>query len=144
MVIHFGYSAKLVDVETVFFYRELEEEIYMECPQGMSDVGKDVCIILNKCIYGLIQVAMQYYKKAIKFLKNLGFVGDNVNPCLYIKKSAKGISYITLYVDDNFMVHDVEAIDNVISAIKNNVLVLKVMEGLHDYLSCKIIRKGLS
>ena len=36
MVLHFGYLAKIVDVSTSFLYRDLEEEIYMECPQGMS------------------------------------------------------------------------------------------------------------
>ena len=41
MVIDFGYSAKVVNVETTLLYGELEEEIYIECSQGMSDVGKD-------------------------------------------------------------------------------------------------------
>ena len=57
-------------METVFLYRDLEEEIYMECPQGMLDIGKDDCIILIRCIYGFIQVARQYDKKAIKIIKN--------------------------------------------------------------------------
>ena len=69
-------------METAFLYRELEKEIYMECPQGISDVGKDNCIILNQCIYGLVQSARQYYKNALKILKKLGFVGGYVNPCL--------------------------------------------------------------
>ena len=55
----------------------------------MSDVRKDDCIILNKCIYGLIQAAHQYYKKAVE-----SFVGGNIDPCLYVKKSAKGIVYV--------------------------------------------------
>ena len=59
----------------------------MECPQGMSNVKKDNCIILNKCIYGLIQAAHQYYKKAIEILKSSSFVGGNIDLCLYIKKS---------------------------------------------------------
>ena len=55
-----------------------------------------------------------------------------------VKKSVKGLLYIALYVDNNLMVGDVKAIDDAISALKNNGLVLKVMEGLQDYLSCKI------
>ena len=31
MVLHFGYSAKIVNIEAVFLYGDLEEEIYMEC-----------------------------------------------------------------------------------------------------------------
>ena len=34
-----GYSAKIADVETVFLHRRLEEEIYMDCPPGMMEVG---------------------------------------------------------------------------------------------------------
>ena len=37
-VLHFHYLAKIVDIETIFLYRDLEEEILMECPQGMSKV----------------------------------------------------------------------------------------------------------
>ena len=40
MMLHFGYSAKIVDVKTAFLYGDLEEEIYMECPQGMMDVKR--------------------------------------------------------------------------------------------------------
>ena len=40
MVLHFGYLAKIVNVKTTFLYGDLEEEIYMECLQGMADVKK--------------------------------------------------------------------------------------------------------
>ena len=96
MVLHFGYLAKIISVETASLYGNLEEEIYMECPQGMSDMGRDECIILNKCIYGFVQAARQHYKKAVKFLENLGLVGGNVNPCLHVKKNAKCVVYIVL------------------------------------------------
>ena len=137
MVLHFGYSAKIVDVETTFLYGDLEVEMYMDCLQGMPDMQKDDCIILNKCIYGLVQVKRQYYNKTIKILKNLGFVRGNVNPCLYMKKSGKGIVYIALYIDDNLMIGNMATIDNTIEALKNKGLVLKIVEGLQDYLFCK-------
>ena len=85
MVIHFEFLAKIVDVDTAF-----KEEIYMECPQYFSDMGKDDCIILNKCIYGLVQAARQYYKKATKILKKSLFIGVNVNPYYYIEKKQNG------------------------------------------------------
>ena len=68
MLIHVKYWTKIVNVEIAFLYGDLEGEIYMECPQGMSDVGNDDCIIFSKCIYGLVQTARQYYKKALKIL----------------------------------------------------------------------------
>ena len=69
----------------------------------MNDIVKDNCIILNKCIFGLVQPMMQYYKKAIKILDRAEFSGKNVDPCLCVKKSAKGRAYVTFYADDNLM-----------------------------------------
>ena len=91
MVLHFGYLAKIIDVETAFLYGDLEEEICMKCLQGMSNVKKDNYIILNKCIYGIVPVACQYYTKAVEILMSSGFVGGSIDQCLYVKMSVKGI-----------------------------------------------------
>ena len=56
----------------------------------MSYVGKDDCIVWNKCNKGLLQASRQHYKKAVKILKS-GFIGDNDEHCLYVKKSEKSI-----------------------------------------------------
>ena len=125
--------AKIVNVETVFLYWDFEEEIYMECPQKMSDITKDDCIISNKCIYSLVQAACQYYKKAVEILKSSGFVRGSIDSCLYVKKSMRGIVYIALYIEDNLMIGNIAAIDNSIKALKSNWLVLKIVEG------CRII-----
>ena len=117
MVLNFGFLAKIV-VEAAFLYRDLEEEIYMECSQGMSSVQTDECIILSKCIYCLVQAKLQYYKMAIKILKNLQFIGGNVNPCLCVKKRSKGIVCIALYIHDNLMIGDMMVIDDANAALK--------------------------
>ena len=43
-----------------------------------------------------------------------------------------------LYVDDNLMIRDVEAMNKTIRALKENGLVLKVMKELQNYLSCDV------
>ena len=57
------------------------------------------------------------------------------------------IIYIALYLDDTLVTGNVKAIDNAITALNKNGLVLNIVEGLQDYLSCKIsshqIRRGL-
>ena len=138
MVLHFGYSAKIVNIETAFIYGDLKEEFYMVCPKGMSNVKKGDCIIFNKCIYGLVQAAWQYYKKAVEVLKSSGFVRGSINLCLYVKKSMKDIVYVALYVDNNLMIGDIAAVDDAIEVLKNKGVVLKIVEVLKDYLSCKI------
>ena len=96
----------------------------------LSDVCKDECIILNKCINSLIHATMQYYVKAVEILKRMTFIGGNVDPCLYAKKSKKGKVYIALYINDNLMVGDIVAIDDAIADLRQNMLELKIVEGL--------------
>ncbi len=90
-----GYSAKIADVETAFLHGRLEEEIYMDCPPGMTEVGlgdvdhmKDALLLLQS-IYGTVQSARQYFKKAVCILKEIGFNGGEVYPCLFWRKSSK-------------------------------------------------------
>ena len=33
MVLHFGFAAKIVNIETSFLYGDLEDEIYMSVPK---------------------------------------------------------------------------------------------------------------
>ena len=48
------------------------------------------------------------------------FIGGNVNPCLYVKKSEKDIVYVALFEGDNLMVGNLEAIDEAIMVLKEN------------------------
>ena len=57
IMIHSGFVAKVVNIETFSLYKELKMEIYLECPPDIKDVGNYDCIILEKCIFILIQAA---------------------------------------------------------------------------------------
>ena len=51
----------------------------MECPQGMDTKSDDEILILDKCIYGLVQGARQYHKKAVAILKRSDLKGEKWN-----------------------------------------------------------------
>ena len=57
VMIHFRFAAEVVHLKTAFQYRELEEDIYIECPPSMKDVRKCDFIIFGECIYGPMQAA---------------------------------------------------------------------------------------
>ena len=117
MVIHFRLSANIFNFKTAFLYGDFEKEIYMECPWGTSDLDRDEYIVLEKFIYFFVQAARWYYKKTVEILKKLGFIEGNVNPSFMLKRVKR-------------MIRDTEAIDKAITALKENGLVLKVVEGL--------------
>ena len=91
-------------------------------------MGEDESVILDKCIYSLVQATIQYYKKAILFFKKARCSVGNVDACLYIKKGAKVIVYITFYIDDTLLTRNTKAIDEAIEALQKHRLVLKVVE----------------
>ena len=66
--IHFEFSTKIADIKTAFLTGDFEEEIYMECPKSMKDIGKDDCIVFDKFTYGLLKATSEYYTK-VKILK---------------------------------------------------------------------------
>ena len=72
------------DVETAFLLGELQEEIYMECPQGMN-AGPDDCLLLTKAAYGLCQSPKAWFTKWSTVAKKIGFYQSRADPCLFIK-----------------------------------------------------------
>ncbi len=63
----------------------------MECPPGMTDAEEDDVLALIECIYGLVNAARQYHKKAVKVLHKIGFNGGEVDSCLFWKQYEKGV-----------------------------------------------------
>ena len=132
-------EAKIVDVETAFLEGILEEEVFMDIPEGYKEeAGPNKCLQLQKSIYGLVQAARQYYKKFIGILRKIGFTGGYADPCLMTWKSKFGIVFISIWVDDSLLIGTNEAINETIKQLKEYGLKLTVEENLKDYLSCEI------
>jgi hypothetical protein len=60
-------EASIVNVEPAFLHGDLQEEIYMNIPEGMSYDSKH-CLLLTKTVYGLVQSAREYYKNLMDTL----------------------------------------------------------------------------
>ena len=91
-----------LDVKTTFLHGDLEEEIYMQQPQGYEVKGKEKLVCrLKKSLYGLKQAPRQWYLKFDKFMSEQGYTRCHSDHCVYLKKQNDG-SYIILllYVDD--------------------------------------------
>jgi hypothetical protein len=128
-------EASIVDVETAFLHGELQEEIYMNIPGGMSYDSKHY-LLLTKTIYGLVQSAREFYKKLMATLKLIGFKGNKSDPCLLSKWTQDGVTMIGVYVDDCLVIGKHDGIDELIVDLKTSGFNLKVENNLTDYLSC--------
>jgi Reverse transcriptase (RNA-dependent DNA polymerase) len=138
MILTWNLKAKVVDIETAFLHGDLKETIYMEILKGM-EASIDECLILNKTIYGLVQSAREFYNKLVSALKDCGFQGSLVDPCLWIKHFNQGIVIIAIYVNDCLIIGDDSKINEVIEELKGYNFGLKVEDHLTKYLSCQIM-----
>ena len=133
-----GLKAKIIDVETAFLHGDLEEEIYMNSPDGLGHNQEEECVKLEKSMYGLVQGACQYFTKFATALRKIGFTGGYADPCMMVRRDKHGIVFIAVYVDDSLLIGNDEAIEAVIRDIEDSGFKLKVSGELDDYLSCEI------
>ena len=90
-----------MDVKTAFLNGELDEEIYMEQPEGFVVQGQEnkVCKLV-KSLYGLKQAPKQWHEKFDHTMLSHGFKINECDKCVYIKTYANSCVFVCLYVDD--------------------------------------------
>ena len=101
-----------LDVKTAFLHGDLQEEIYMDQPEGFEVKGKEHMVCkLKKSLYGLKQAPRQWYKKFDSFMVSHSFQRTAADPCVYFKSYGDDFIILLLYVDDMLIVgQDVEMI----------------------------------
>uniref|UniRef100_A0A2N9FLA5 CCHC-type domain-containing protein n=1 Tax=Fagus sylvatica TaxID=28930 RepID=A0A2N9FLA5_FAGSY len=91
-----------LDVKTAFLHGNLEEEIFMEQPEGFKQLGTENLVCrLKKSLYGLKQSPRQWYKRFDSYMIQIGYTRCEYDCCVYVRILEDG-SYIflLLYVDD--------------------------------------------
>jgi hypothetical protein len=93
-----------MDVKTAFLNGVIEEEVYIEQPQGfeVEDRKSHVCK-LKKGMYGLKQAPRAWYGRIDSFLTSLGFTKSKADSNLYFKVMNDELVILLLYVDDLFL-----------------------------------------
>ena len=91
-----------MDVKSAFLNRILDEEVYIEQPEGFVDPKKkDMVCKLHKTLYGLKQAPRAWYERLHNYLIQIGFQRTNDNSSLYIKESPDNkIVLAEIFVDD--------------------------------------------
>ncbi|RVW29686.1 Retrovirus-related Pol polyprotein from transposon TNT 1-94 [Vitis vinifera] len=96
-----------MDVKTAFLNGDLNEEVYMEQPEGFVLLGNEnkVCKLV-KSLYGLKQAPKQWHEKFDHAILSDGFRHNNVDKCLYSKTCDDYMVIVCLYVDDMLILSD--------------------------------------
>lgn len=93
-----------LDIKTAFLYGALNEEIYMEQPEGFIQPGKEteVCRLV-KSIYGLKQAPRAWNTKFNEFLLKFGLVRSTADPFVYYRRQEEEMTIVAIFVDDGLV-----------------------------------------
>ena len=91
------------DIKTAFLYGELEDEIYVNQPEGYQN-GTNEVWKLKKSLYGLKQAPRCWNKRLVEFMKQQEFQESSADPCLFFRRTNNGQKLIvSIYVDDGII-----------------------------------------
>ena len=98
---HKGWKVMHMDVKSAFLNGYLQEEVYVEQPQGFIIKGKEHLVYkLKKALYGLKQAPRAWYSRIDGYFQQYGFQRSKNEPTLYIMKQGIDLILVCLYVDD--------------------------------------------
>jgi hypothetical protein len=103
-----GFQVNHLDVQTAFLNGELEEDIFMEIPEGFDEKRynqlKQV-FKLKKSLYGLKQASRVWNLKFTSTITRAGLVQSTADPCIFFKfdSNQKLLAIVGIFVDDCFV-----------------------------------------
>ena len=92
-----------MDANTAFLNAPVQEEIYVEQPEGFAvkgPNGEDQVCKLDKSLYGLRQSPRNWNETIDEWMVNYGLCVSEVDPCLYVKGQGEDALVVVLWVDD--------------------------------------------
>jgi hypothetical protein len=101
LAVAFNWPIKQLDVSNAFLHGFLDEEVYMEQPQGFIDESRPEYICrLHKSLYGLKQAPRAWFQRFSTHLLDIGFQESSVDHSLFTLQQAKSKLFVLVYVDD--------------------------------------------
>lgn len=130
-----------MDVVTAFLNGHLEEEIYMEQPEGYIKPGQEHLVCkLKRSIYGLKQSPRCWSKAFTKFMKDIGFKQSTSDPCVFVR-SRQDLEILAVYVDDLILITEsTESMDELKQALKTRYK-MKDMGELSYILGISVVQE---
>ena len=90
-----------LDAKSAFLNGVLEEEVYVEQPDGFVISGKeDKVYKLHKALYGLKQAPRAWYAEIDTYFTQCGFIKSLSEATLYTKARGDEFMIVSIYVDD--------------------------------------------
>ncbi|MCI00073.1 hypothetical protein A2U01_0021089, partial [Trifolium medium] len=95
-----GWELHQMDVSNAFLHGDLEEEVYMQVPNGYDTPKAGMVCRLRKSLYGLKQASRNWYSKLSQALIEYGFQESHADHSLFTYSKEGKFMAVLIYVDD--------------------------------------------
>jgi hypothetical protein len=96
-----GWHISGLDVRSTYLYGKLDEELYMEFPEGFMPTHMKGKVLRLLCaIYGLKQAGLAWWRALDKSMQELGFERLKSDAGLFVYKRGKDVVLTIIYVDN--------------------------------------------
>jgi hypothetical protein len=135
-----------LDVKNAFLHGDLQEEVYMEIPPGLSKPETiEKVYRLKKLLYGLKQSPRAWFDRFRRAICSMGYKQCNEDHTVFYQHFGRRITILAVYVDDIIITGDVEL---EIACLKKNLskeFEVKDLGHLKYFLGIEIARslKGI-
>jgi hypothetical protein len=130
-----------MDVRKTFLNGVIEEEVYIEQPQGFEVEDRKTHVYkLKKDLYGLKQAPRSWYGRIDSFLMSFGFTKSKEDSNLYFKVMNDGSVILLLYVDELLL----NGKENLITECKRKLIVefeMKDLGLMHYFLGREVWKR---
>ncbi|GAU31769.1 hypothetical protein TSUD_22150 [Trifolium subterraneum] len=95
-----GWFLHQLDVNNAFLHGELQEDVYMAIPEGVTTLKQNQVCKLQKSLYGLKQASRKWYEKLTSLLISEGYSQSTADYSLFTIHNASHFTALLIYVDD--------------------------------------------
>ncbi|PNX92373.1 retrovirus-related Pol polyprotein from transposon TNT 1-94, partial [Trifolium pratense] len=134
-----------LDVNNAFLHGDLQEDVYMTPPPGITNNPSKVCKLV-KSLYGLKQASRQWYAKLTSLLLSHGYKQAHSDHSLFTKHDGTHFTLLLVYVDDVILAGNYMAEFTYIKDILHTAFKIKDLGQLKYFLGLEVAHssKGIS
>ena len=133
-----GWFLQQLDDNNAFLNGDLQDEVYMNQPQGFIYSDSNLVCRLKKSLYGLKQAPRSWFEKLSSTLHHFGFHTTKCDPSLFTRVTSNKPIYVLVYVDDIIIIgSSVGAVKQLVTSL-NTKFALKDLSSLNYFLGIQV------
>ncbi|KAK4382735.1 Retrovirus-related Pol polyprotein from transposon RE2 [Sesamum angolense] len=135
-------GSRWFDVNNAFLHGSLDEDVYMEPPQGFVGAAPGQVCKLQKSLYGLKQASRQWNLELTTKLLDFGFSQSTHEHCLFIKSSDSEFTALLVYVDDILLTGNSESALHAVRDYLDDLFTIKDLGQAKYFLGLELARSS--